>query len=157
MPRPRREEDARLAALYERVPEIPDCAGHCWISCGPVTATWRERQRLRAAGVRLAAEDTARGEAAVHWCEALGPDGRCTVYQLRPLLCRIWGAVRSMACPHGCTPARWLTTREASDLVAEALEIAGPVSLASPADRLRLAAFGTTLPPAVTRRASAPK
>lgn len=34
-------------------------------------------------------------------------DGRCSVYVVRPLLCRLWGMVDKMRCPHGCVPSRW--------------------------------------------------
>ena len=158
MPRPRSEDDARLTVLYERVPSIPGCKGHCWISCGPVDMSWRERQRLHQAGVKLADPIAARADPGTHWCEALSGDGRCTVYPIRPLLCRLWGTVRSMACPHGCVPDRWLTEDEAAELVREALDYAGPVSLSSMADQIRLAMFGTQIPDELAaRRASARK
>ena len=151
-------EDARLAAAYGRVPDIPGCAGHCWISCGPVDASLAERRRLRAAGVRLADPLAARAKVQTHWCEALDSAGRCTVYPLRPLLCRLWGTVPSMACPHGCQPDRWLTEEEAAELVREVLGVIGPISLASMADQIRLAMFGIRIPDELAaRRASARK
>src|SRR2546429_6087610 len=31
-------------------------------------------------------------------------NGRCTVYEVRPMICRLWGMVEGMQCPHGCVP-----------------------------------------------------
>jgi Fe-S-cluster containining protein len=31
---------------------------------------------------------------------------RCTVYEARPLICRVYGAAEGLRCPHGCTPER---------------------------------------------------
>ena len=44
-------------------------------------------------------------------CPAL-VDGRCSVYEHRPLICRLWGAVESLPCPHGCevTPGLLMDT-----------------------------------------------
>ena len=58
-------------------------------------------------------------------CSMLAPNGRCTVYSLRPLVCRMWGVVRAMPCPWGCEPERWLTDREAMKLMAAAAELSG--------------------------------
>jgi hypothetical protein len=38
--------------------------------------------------------------------------GRCAAYALRPLICRAFGVVESMACPYGCAPERYLTVSE---------------------------------------------
>lgn len=50
-------------------------------------------------------------------CPHLGPDGRCTAYEVRPMICRLWGVTRSMACPWGCIPDRWLSDGEAMELL----------------------------------------
>ena len=31
-------------------------------------------------------------------------DGCCTVYDRRPLICRLWGIDEAMPCEHGCVP-----------------------------------------------------
>lgn len=46
----RRQTDAvdqQLDALYRRIPEIPDCDGRCWTSCGAVAMSRREHERIR--------------------------------------------------------------------------------------------------------------
>jgi hypothetical protein len=46
--------------------------------------------------------------------------GRCTVYAVRPLICRLWGVVESMPCPWGCRPERFLTVEEGEALMRQA-------------------------------------
>ena len=122
----RSEQDAALQELYERVPEIPDCDGRCWISCGPVGMSDRELRRIRDAGYPVASFEQAKMKAETHWCEALTSGKRCAVYSLRPLVCRLWGAVESMKCPYGCVPeGGWLDDETGYALIAEAERIGG--------------------------------
>lgn len=92
-----------LERIYRAVPAV-DCKGLCSESCGPIDMSDGERERIAAAGVRIPPPkellDTIidRGTSD---CPAL-VDGRCSVYEVRPLICRLWGAVESMPCPHGC-------------------------------------------------------
>jgi len=51
-------------------------------------------------------------------CPAL-VNGLCSVYAVRPLICRLWGVVREMACPFGCKPERWLADREVKRMLRE--------------------------------------
>jgi Fe-S-cluster containining protein len=125
----RSQIDARLQEIYDQVPEIPDCDRRCWISCGPADMTGRERQRIREAGYRIPPADTAALAAArrdeTFWCPALTSDRLCAVYSIRPLACRIWGAVERMRCPYGCVPAGgWLPEERAWELFAEAFRAA---------------------------------
>ncbi len=97
---------AQLEALYAGLPTIK-CQGLCWNSCGPIMMSDLERERIEAAGVRI--PDFDQGQA-VRWnrgeplhCPALDGWHRCTVYDVRPMICRIWGVGRGdLACPHGC-------------------------------------------------------
>ena len=78
------------------------CVPGCHDCCGPVPASSWERAQLPAVPklTRLAA--------LAHLdCPHLGPQG-CTVYDQRPLLCRIFGTVESLPCPHGRRPAKML-------------------------------------------------
>ena len=110
--------DDALAEVYAQIPAV-GCRGLCWRSCGPVDCGDRERERLAEAGVVLppAAEAVAAGS----MCPALSPYGRCTVYAVRPAVCRLWGAAAAMPCPHGCRPAGGLLPdARARRLLAEA-------------------------------------
>lgn len=122
----RSEIDAQLAELYAQIPSIPDCDGRCWTSCGPIEMSDRERQRIRAAGIRITPYQRALASADRFWCDALTSDKRCAAYETRPVLCRLWGAVESMPCVYGCKPeGRYLTDAEAYRLIAESLRIGG--------------------------------
>lgn len=65
-------------------------------------------------------------------CPALGEDGSCRVHEVRPMVCRLWGAVASLPCPHGCTPdGGLLSDADGLDLLAASLQAGGaPAELA---------------------------
>lgn len=109
--------------LYAELPSI-DCQGMCWDSCGPIDMTGAERVRIRReTGVDIPAGSFLRhGPSA---CPALGMLHTCTVYDVRPLICRIWGLTRRLRCNYGCRPDRVLTEPEAYEFIARAHEIAG--------------------------------
>lgn len=132
-PNPRRI-DARLQALYDRIPPIPACQGLCSDSCGPIrpSVSVREVERMeRAAGQPLepgmdAAVAAARGLCRSNDCSMLTEDRRCGVYDLRPMVCRLWGSVENLKCPYGCVPeGGWLPADEGLALLVESIEIGG--------------------------------
>jgi hypothetical protein len=123
------EVDAELEAAYALVPEI-DCKGLCTDACGPIDGGLREMVRLARAGVRIPPRREALLQLASdpegYSCPAL-VDERCSVYALRPMVCRIWGAVENLRCPYGCVPrqgAPLLASAEAMALL-DAAESAG--------------------------------
>jgi hypothetical protein len=101
----------RLEELYAEVPAIR-CRGLCANSCHSLGLSNVEQTRIAIRrGVRL--ETTIYPDG----CPALTPFRHCSIYDDRPLMCRLWGVVESMPCPHGCVPDRMLTDREARDLL----------------------------------------
>lgn len=57
----------------------------------------------------------------------LTDEGRCSVYDVRPMVCRLWGLVPSMRCPYGCKPeGGYLSEREGMRMLLEANAIGGP-------------------------------
>ena len=121
------ERDAELAELYARIPAVPDCDGRCWTSCGPIEMSDRERQRIRAAGVRITPYRQAMASGERFWCDALTGGKRCAVYDLRPMICRLWGAAEGLPCVYGCVPegGQWLSDADAYRLIAESMRIGG--------------------------------
>lgn len=118
--------DAGLQKLYDQIPAIPDCNGQCWMSCGPIDMSDRERQRIRQAGYKITPMDQARDQADTYWCEALTGDKRCAVYELRPLICRMWGVMESLRCPYGCIPeGGWLPDAVGYRLITDAWRAGG--------------------------------
>jgi len=58
-------------------------------------------------------------------CPLLTADKRCSRYDMRPLLCRLYGAVEAIPCPHGCTVTPGLLTNdEGRALIAEIEKLA---------------------------------
>lgn len=89
---------ARIRFFRRRIPEF-DCIPGCHDCCGPVLASSEEMARLP---VKTDAEHAA---AMARWdCVHLGAQG-CTVYDERPLVCRLFGTTPRLACPHGRRPA----------------------------------------------------
>lgn len=115
-PNPRRQ-DERIDAIYAKLPAL-QCRGLCSDSCGPIEMSVRERQRIEGA----AGKPVTCGPGAS--CSMLTEDRRCSVYAIRPGICRVWGSVRSMRCHYGCRPERWLSEDEAVRIIAE-LDVAG--------------------------------
>jgi hypothetical protein len=74
------------------------CQGFCSDSCGPIGMSVRERARL----IERARKPVVCGERAT--CSLLTGERKCSVYDIRPMICRLWGLVRSMPCPYGCRP-----------------------------------------------------
>lgn len=172
--------DAALQEIYDEIPAMVGCKGHCWASCGPVPMSDRESQRLRERGYKVADVRSARSLRETFWCEALTGDGKCGAYDARPLLCRVWGATKAMPCPYGCVPERTLGEEETWRLVLESFAIGGglrtgndiqpediPVLMerwrrnrrpvqelmdSHQGDQIRVAEHGTTIPPEVARR-----
>lgn len=135
MSQQQREQRVRteLRAIYREVPNV-HCQGKCWRACGPLWMTRLEAKRLvRASGrpLKIVGPDLL--------CPFLTTDGRCSGYDARPLICRIFGAVEKMRCPEGCVPDRWLSDEEAGELIRRINKIGGQMVGTFPGDRAKLA------------------
>lgn len=98
------EQIAELEALYAQIPGV-GCMGLCQAACGPIGMGEAEYARLQEPGMpAIVRADPGRIPFTPASCPALTLFGQCSVYALRPMVCRIWGAVASMRCPHGCRP-----------------------------------------------------
>ena len=110
--------EAALERLYARLPAL-ECRQLCGANCGPIVMAAPEWERIAAAGGARSADD----DLVCPYFERTS--GRCEVHPLRPLICRLWGAVETMRCPYGCAPERLLTQEEAAQLIEELLTLAG--------------------------------
>jgi len=102
--------------VYDQIPAI-NCQGLCHESCGPVIpATTGERTHIAATrGVDIRPDWNHLAD----YCPALTMLGRCSVYEDRPTICRLWGVVESMPCPWGCQPEHYLTDEQGHALLAQ--------------------------------------
>lgn len=99
------EPSANLRRVWDAIPDT-GCKGYCVQSCGPIGASPEEARLLAERGVRVESNPTRlllSVLAEVKDCPALVA-GRCTVYDVRPTVCRLWGSVEEMPCPWGCVP-----------------------------------------------------
>lgn len=106
-----------IQAVYDRVPEVA-CKGLCQSACGPIGCSGAEANALQDNGVALPliTDHPTNGPLT---CSHLSADGRCGIYTQRPLVCRLYGSVRFMTCPHGCKPKRFLDDGEARSMMRE--------------------------------------
>ena len=92
-----------LDALYAEMPTL-DCQGKCAESCGPILMS-------RVEWGRIIEQVGTEPRATSLDCPMLDGE-RCSVYAIRPTICRLWGMVESMPCPWGCEPSRLLSDAE---------------------------------------------
>lgn len=115
---------SKVKDLYKKIPEL-HCKGLCSLSCGPILLQQEELDRIEA----VSDIDLVYDEKLI--CPLL-VNKRCSVYQDRPIICRLWGTVkgrRGMECPWGCKPKRWLSDAESRAILDEAREISPVVTL----------------------------
>ena len=115
-----REMDRALKRLYDRLPPM-DCKGLCWHWCSTVETSVRERERAEQRAGRALKYDPTRGV-----CSMLDEHGRCSVHEVRPLVCRLWGMTERMRCQYGCVPeGGFVSDSEERALFREARRIGG--------------------------------
>ena len=124
------ETFARLDALYARLPPL-ECKGGCAIACGDLPLTDAEARRLQTAThikprtvIKLLAEGGG-PPLERQRCIYLTPEDRCSVYAIRPLICRAWGVLKGLSCMRGCVPARWYSDLEFLELALAVERIGG--------------------------------
>lgn len=116
---------ARLRALYDRVPAVA-CKGDCWDACTTFPLPRVEKRRLAAEAGAVFPPEPAGPDGKLPRCQLLTADNRCSVYEIRPLVCRLWGVSDASPCNFGCVPEGGrLSVVETYDLLAEVFEISG--------------------------------
>lgn len=123
-----------LRALYARVPGIA-CKRLCGDAyCGPIVMTELELAVLTTStpapadvepfGPGTVIIGDGNGSYLGAACPLYDPSAdACTAYQDRPLVCRLWGVVAKLRCPHGCRPERVLTDAEVAAMLDEAARL----------------------------------
>lgn len=123
------EPSEELRAVWAQIPDA-NCKGLCTSACGPVDGNLEERRLLKERGIRLRTHYAVRADILVgkdiEMCPALVL-GSCTVYDVRPTVCRLWGAGPAMPCPWGCTPDDPLPVRRSTEIMLEAMHYHGTI------------------------------
>ena len=109
-----------LAQVYADVPDVP-CKGLCQEACGPIGCSAIEADQLQDNGLALP-RVRVHPQQGPMTCSHLTDAGRCAIYAHRPMVCRLFGAVKAMTCPHGCRPAGGMLTDEAARALAMELQ-----------------------------------
>ena len=112
-----------LASIYARIPKVKGCRSDCHDCCGPVPAAPAEARQIASP---IALDDFQGGKitptkAGCMTC-AFSTSRGCSIYETRPIVCRLFGAVDHprMTCPHGARSKRLLTDAQAKALIDEA-------------------------------------
>ena len=109
----------RLGEIYKKVPEL-ECK-KCGECCGPIWWSAAEevviREYMREHGIEYKRVTT------ITKCPYLREDNTCEIYEVRPLICRLFGVVEDLKCPKGAKPKRYLKTEEAVKLMMELVEL----------------------------------
>lgn len=108
-----------LQKIYDSLPNLK-CKGLCHEACGPIEIFKAERdnlgrsfkhKNLKDALFHLKKGHTDDYDGCIT-CPMLTGENKCSVYDKRPVICRLWGLVENMKCKWGCTPDRYLSVEE---------------------------------------------
>jgi Fe-S-cluster containining protein len=116
---------AELQKLYDQVPPMT-CKGKCTKACGMIPLERIELEEIkRRLGRRFQEKWIRNGEAfGVEFmlrtddfeCPML-VNGRCSVYDIRPMICRLYGIAEGMPCGHDCACIRAMSDAESKALL----------------------------------------
>ena len=106
-----------LKTLYDRIPEVkcrPGCSDCCGITLQAPAEVVNVTAYLHERGIRPPSLPTA-------ICPFLTKFGGCSIYPVRPLICRLLGASEEplLQCPHGCSAEQPLSVEETRAIIRE--------------------------------------
>jgi len=129
----RSKKAAKLDAIYAKLPAF-ECKGLCSADC--VSGLIMSKAEARRLELAAGSKPQARVDAP---CPHL-KGSKCSVYKLRPMVCRLFGVVEDMRCPHGCKPV--LSSAEGVALVNASIKVGG--SLVMPYSEMKEASDGSS-------------
>lgn len=108
--------DPRMKKLYEQIPSFR-CRPGCTDCCGGLLPIEKSEY--------LCMGRTAEEWQGIEPCTYMKRGVGCTVYEHRPLICRLFGTVPDLRCPHGCMPeiSKMLSPRQGQEIIAVMAEI----------------------------------
>ncbi len=114
---------AALEKLYAKIPKV-NCKGDCHPSCTLIPVSdieiKRAKERLHYNPFSPKEKDLEkiRTHGMIPSCRAL-KDNQCTIYHIRPAICRLYAAAEGLDCPFGCSSEKKMTKQEAHNLIRE--------------------------------------
>lgn len=121
----------RLKKIYKKLPNI-ECKGLCHEACSVIAVKpiehqtitnrigfdpFQSRQQLNI--TQNVPEYIMGANSGCLKCPLLSSDNKCTIYDIRPLICRVFGLTKKLACPFGCMPDEWLKDSEVKKMLIE--------------------------------------
>lgn len=117
--------DSKLEKIYSQIPKstCPDGCGAC---CGPVFPSLAELRNIKdwSAEHHVEFRDFLDVDSE-GFCPYLGKNKKCTIYPVRPFLCRILGASTELPCPIGKCRASKMLNRPQTDALYKAIYLHG--------------------------------
>lgn len=99
-----------IKTLRKIIPKM-ECKPGCHDCCGPIHFSKWEWEQIK--DKRTATEIN---------CPYIGKSG-CDIYEDRPILCRLFGTVKKMECPHGCKPQKMLNLKQELSIMRQYLKL----------------------------------
>ena len=126
---------ARLAEIDQLLESVPkfECKAGCADCCGLIAVSKLELKRIVArTGIKPEMLKTSfrlkqLKKTGCLDCPLLDSQNKCSVYDIRPAICRVYGAsdhVR-LQCPHGLKPEKPLTVEETNSLMDRVMALGG--------------------------------
>lgn len=111
----------KVKKLWSKIPSIK-CQRKCHATCGVIIMSEAEKKMIID---RIGHDPFIEQYIAIYSkipgclsCPLL-KDEKCSIYDIRPAVCRIYGAVKKMQCPHGCIPDKWLSDEKGREILSE--------------------------------------
>ncbi len=121
--------NATLETLLAKIPDL-ECLGFCVESCNQFEVFPAEIKEIKQYCIEnkipftpflnheQLIEKVENENSHCNGCEYL-KDRKCTIYPVRPVICRLWGNVDTMKCHFGCQPKKYLYDYEGKDILRE--------------------------------------
>ena len=117
--------DDKLDKMYKQLPKI-NCKQLCEASCSIIPIGDLERKRIEKwlgfnpfLTPEQIIEDLKSKSPCQFTCSLL-KEGKCSIYRIRPLICRLFGLTKKMQCPFGCVPDKWMDDKVAREMLKKA-------------------------------------
>lgn len=94
----------KLKKLYNQIPSF-ECKEGCHDCCGVILFTKEEWEPIEPKLIAKGMD-----------CPYITETG-CQIYKQRPFMCRLFGTVKNLKCPHGCRPNKLLTAGKGKKLL----------------------------------------
>jgi Fe-S-cluster containining protein len=120
----KREQAKAMKALYARLPRV-QCQRKCSTSCSIFLVSAFERDKAERQTGRSFTLEPHPLMNGLPLCSMLTKDGDCGIHPIRPLICRMWGAVPEMPCPFDCEIENPVPPGKVYEFLRESFEIGG--------------------------------